>query len=173
MMTTKLRKSVAIVVSAAMLIGLSMPPAYAHTHSSAATELELHEAPGPHGAHAHPQRHQRDASHTHHGIEHPPDIGGRHVHWHVLFLDFTFPASSEQDGGDDGGSALAVLQKSPAPAGSSAGLVLLPLIGMDGSPSVNADVIGSDHRGRSAACPGLARPVCDTARLARSGVLIA
>ena len=174
-MSLTLRRAVASVLSAAMLLGLAVPPPYAHAHPSSGDSSKSDHAEAGcaycHGVHT--RHHHKHASHSHDAIEHPSGGEAGHVHWHVLFFDFTFPVSSQQDGEDDCATTLALLQESPSSIISPADRVLLPLIAVYGPAIVEVDAIQLDCESSANARPVVAGPLCDAARLARTGVLIA
>jgi hypothetical protein len=174
-LTTFGRQLVAVLTAAAMLTGLAVPPVRAHTHSipQASHPQKSKTVHHHHGGknHGHPHHHHDDESGQRHVHVSDVSAGTRHVHTSILFLDFTFPLSSDPVGDDGEEPILTLSEKSPTLQVRSAP-VLVPLPILVGQSISVPRTLGAACRTDAAACLGFARPLCDTARLARSGVLI-
>jgi hypothetical protein len=155
-----------------------LPPALRHTHEGGGEKDHRHFAVAGQGE-EHGHYHDRDAGH--HGHEHesvaaPPVLADAvvHLHWEIFGFGFSMPAPDQSEHGDNGNGLEPALVRladelptvnanggSPARASPlSPPELALDLVPVTTSPSRPPNLITSI-------------PLCDSARLERSGVLLA
>lgn len=153
-----------------------MPVAIRHAHDGGGDKAHRHDAAAGHDRELGHHHHHHGAEH-HHEHEHVAAAAVLadfvlHLHWNLLGLDFCVPASEEGEEEEDGAWRLALIRPVdglPACVGGpdSQGLPLVaapvpgpPLVAAETSPAHPPNSVTSI-------------PLCDSARLERSGVLLA
>jgi len=170
------RKTLSLLLSASVLAWGIVPPVVQHEHAGGSDATHRHDdchEVAHHGSH----RHDSDDEHHEHAIL--PDVSPLadnvlHLHWRFLGVEFSMPAPEEPAESDDEGTGPPAIVRAmneevlTTRAGPSMSRLLL--VGIN---APNADT------GRNSAplprAPNLVTsiPLCDSARLERSGVLLA
>ncbi len=172
------RTSLKLLVAAAVLAWTSLPPAIVHSHSDGDDPAHRHEA---HATHHDDHHHDSPdtADHFHAGPA-SSDCGESttlavHCHWQLFGFWFALPVSSDQRERADDRSPVKVALVDladgdgvAAPTGiSMARAVCQP------SPAATPEFVPLTSISRGSQRPISATPLCDSARLERSGVLLA
>ena len=153
-----------------------LPPALVHAHEGGDQAGHRHAAPvGLADEHSHDDG-SHGCQHSHHedGFQISPELGGivAHAHWELFGVDFSWPVPDE--GNHEGNSrsvepVLVRLANEPVPV-TVTSVIHSGLIGATAlQPAL--DVVRSASAPTRAANPVAALPLCDSARLERSGVL--
>ncbi len=155
-----------------------LPPALVHAHEGGDQTGHRHVAPAGMGdEHTHHDG-ACGCQHSHHedGFQVSPELGGlvAHAHWELFGVDFSWPVPDE--GNHEGSSrgvepVLVRLANEPLP-------VMVTSVAQSGLIGAAAlqpalDIVHSASAPSRATNPVAALPLCDSARLERSGVLLA
>jgi hypothetical protein len=164
-------------LSALVLAWGTVPPGIQHAHAGGSNAAHRHD--NRHEV-AHHGSHQHNGDDEHHEHANLPGVSPLadyilHVHWRLLGVDFCMPMSEKPvgDNGDEGTipPAIVCTANEVVPAtqvGPSIGCVLLTVVC---TPS--ADVVRSLEPIPRPPYLVTSIPLCDSARLERSGVLLA
>ena len=171
------RKTMTLLLSALVLAWGIVPPGIQHAHMGGSNSTHRHDN-CQEVAHHDSHDHESDEEHHEHTTETPVSQLADyvlHLHWRLLGVEFSMPVPEEPvEGGDDGNTVPLAIVRGMSEVvpltltSPSFGRVLLAAIC---TPS--ADVVRSlEPIPRS---PNLVTsiPLCDSARLERSGVLLA
>ena len=171
------RKTLSLLLSALVLSWGVVPPGVQHAHAGGDDATHRH---GECHETAHHGSHDHDCDGEHREHRNVPDVSlladfVLHLHCQFLGMEFSMPAPGEPNNNDDGegtvpAAVVRVMNEKglTTQAGPSFGRVLLPV-----TCTPNADVVrNSEPEPRP---PNLVTsiPLCDSARLERSGVLLA
>jgi len=172
------RKVMSLLLSALLLAWGLVPPGFQHAHSGGSDFTHRHDN-GREVAHSGSHGHDSDDQHHEHAAL--PDVSlfadyadyALHLHWQLLGVEFSMPVSEKPVDGNDEGTAppafVRVMNEvfPVGQAGPSFGRVLLSAIC---TPS--ADVVRSLEPVPRSPNFVTSIPLCDSARLERSGVLL-
>ncbi len=171
------RKTLNLLLSALVLAWGIVPPGVQHSHAGGGDTTHRHgdcHEVAQHGSHDH------DCDDEHHENATVPDVSLSadyvlHLHWRLFGMEFSMPAPEQPaDGGDDEGTAPPAIVRAAhdtvltAQAGPSFGRMLLAA-----SRTPSADMVWSLQPIRRPPNLITSIPLCDSARLERSGVLLA
>ena len=171
------RKVSSLLLSALVLAWGMVLPGVEHAHVGGHVPAHRHEEChelAHHGSHYH------DSDDEHHDNATVPDVSMLadyvlHLHWRFFGMEFSMPAPDEPaDHGDDEGTVLPAIVRATneegltTQAGPSFGRVLLAVI-----CTPNADVVRNLKPIPRPPNLVTSSPLCDSARLERSGVLLA
>ncbi|MFV2069935.1 MAG: hypothetical protein ACC645_23460 [Pirellulales bacterium] len=170
------RKTMNLLLSALVLAWGIVPPGFQHAHEGGSDTAHRHDSRHEvihHDSHHHDTE---DAHHEHATLPEVSRLGDYvvHLHWLFLDMDFSMPVPEEPvDGGDDDGTvptAFVRVMNEMVPAthaGSSFVRMLQAAICMPG-----VDVVSSLEPIPHPSNLVTSLPLCDSARLERSGVLL-
>jgi len=171
------RKVLNLLLSALVLAWGMVPPGVQHAHAGGNNTTHRHDdchEVAHHGSHSH------DSDDEHHEHATVPDVSlladyVLHLHWQFLGMEFSMPAPEEPaDNGDDQGTVPPAIVRAmneeglTTQAGPSFGRVLLAV-----PCTPNADVVRNSEPVPRPPNLVTSIPLCDSARLERSGVLLA
>jgi hypothetical protein len=172
------RIALTLLLSASVLVWGIVPPAIRHAHEGGGKRDHRHDAAARHDlkSHHHHHRDGADHPHEHEHVAEPTALGDFvvHLHWTLFGLDFSVPASQQgENDEEDGASRLALIRlvdelPAVAPGGPDSPGVSLVTPPLPGTELVAVETSPS-HAPHSVA----SIPLCDSARLERSGVLLA
>jgi len=171
------QKIMNLLLSAMVLAWGIVPPGYQHTHAGGRDSTHQHEDCQEVARHV---SHDRESGDGHHAHTSAPDVSlladyVLHLHWRLLGVEFSMPVPEEPvEGDDDGNTVPPVIVRGMSEvvpttlASPSFGRVLLAAICTPNADMVRilTPVLRSPNLVTSI-------PLCDSARLERSGVLLA
>lgn len=166
------------VLSSLVMAWGMLPPALVHAHEGGDQAGHCHAALADLAdEHSHDAR-SRDCQHSHHeeGIQVTPELGGlvAHAHWELFGVDVFWPVPDEgnHEGSSRGVEPVMVrLANEPLPVT----ITSVAQSGLIGAAALQPalDIVHSASAPSRATNPVAALPLCDSARLERSGVLLA
>ena len=171
------RKTLSLLLSALVLAWGIVPAAVQHTHEGGHEPAHRHDdshQAAHHGSHDH---HSDDGHHEHAPVPNVSLLADNvlHLHWQFLGMEFSMPAPEEpaDNGGDERTAPQAIVRTMneeglTTQAGPSIGRVLL-----SGIYAPSADVVRNSEAVPRPPNLVTSIPLCDSARLERSGVLLA
>lgn len=173
------RTSLKLLVAAAVLAWTSMPPAIVHSHEDGDNPTHRHEIGSDHHDHHHHHGHSHTADHAHARPAVPDgvDFGtvAVHCHWQLLGFWFALPFSRERgDHEDERGMARVAIVDLADGDGLAAptGIAMAQAV-CQPSPAASPGFVPLVSTLQGPQRPTSATPLCDSARLERSGVLLA
>ncbi len=170
------RKVLNLLLSALVLAWGMVPPGVQHAHAGGCDPAHRHDGCNEadhHGSHDH------DSDDGHHEHATVPDVllsadDVFHLHWQFFGMEFFMPVPEEpSDNGDDKGAVLPAIIRAmneevlTTQAGPSFGRVLPEV-----TCAPNADVVRNSEPAPRPSNLVTSIPLCDSARLERSGVLL-
>lgn len=172
------RTSLELLVATAVLAWTSMPPAIVHSHSDGEDPAHRHEVCAQH----HDHHHHHDSSHAaNHVHERPATLGlvesrtsAIHCHWQLLGFWFALPFSGDPNGGEDeGGMAkVAIVDLADGDGLAAPTTIALAQAICQPGPAASPAVVPSAPTLQTPQRQTISIPLCDSARLERSGVLL-
>jgi hypothetical protein len=171
------QKAMNLLLSALVLAWGFVPPGFEHAHAGGDSDHQHDQCRevSHHGSH----HHDADDEHHEHAAE-PEDTDGTllvefalHFHWQLLGVEFSMPVPTEPADGDDGGPVPPVVVRvmSEIVPATQAGLAFgRALLAANCAPS--ADVVRNLEPIPRPPNLVTSIPLCDSARLERSGVLL-
>ena len=172
------QKAMNLLLSALVLAWGFVPPGFEHAHAGGGDSDHQHDTDhdvAHHGSH----HHDADAEHHEHAVE-PDDTDvtalvdyALHFHWQLLGVEFSMPMPMEPTDGDDEGTvppAVVRVMNEIVPATQAGPAFGRVLLAANCAPS--ADVVRNLEPIPRPPNLVTSIPLCDSARLERSGVLL-
>ncbi len=172
------RTSLKLVAVAAVLAWTTMPPAIVHSHREGDDPTHRHDISTAHHDHHHHHGPSHAARHAHtrpaapNGVESGPVAV--HCHWQLLGFWFAFPSSRERSDREDecGIGKVMIVDLADGDGFASPTGIALTLSVCQPGPAASPGFVPLVSTLQGPQRSTSATPLCDSARLERSGVLL-